>query len=87
MTLIPYSLIAVPLQVLLNKWPKKFNILYLLIYCLIATLFLYVSYKLKGNWSTPINNHGDILAFVVSAAVIYWFWDSIIMNRDEYPYY
>ncbi|UZW65589.1 hypothetical protein OC195_16035 [Priestia flexa] len=54
---------------------------------MIATLFLYVSYKLKGNWSTPINNHGDILAFAVSAAVIYWFWDSIIMNRDEYPYY
>ncbi|GAB1786471.1 UPF0715 family protein [Priestia megaterium] len=47
--LIPYSVARVPLQVLLNKNPKKFNTLYLFIYCVVAILFLYISYKLQGN--------------------------------------
>jgi zinc transporter ZupT len=86
-TLIPYSIAAVPLQVILNKWPKKFNILYLFIYCVVATLFLYISYKLQGNWSDPIRDYRKMFTFAVGAAVIYWLWDSIIMNKDKYPYY
>jgi len=48
-TIIPYSVAAVPLQIFLNKWPKKFNILYLFTYCVVAILFLYISYKLHGT--------------------------------------
>jgi hypothetical protein len=69
-TLIPYSIAAVPLQVILNKWPKKFNILYLFIYCV-----------------DPIRDYRKMFTFAVGAAVIYWLWDSIIMNKDKYPYY
>ena len=77
----------VPLQIFLNKWPKKFNMLYLFIYCVVAILFLYISYKLQGNWSNPIWDYRKMFIFEVGAAVIYWFWDSIIMNKNEYPYY
>ncbi|NGY94008.1 UPF0715 family protein [Bacillus megaterium] len=86
-TLIPYSVVAVPLQAFLNKWPKKFDILYLFIYCFVAILFLYISYKLQGNWSDPIWDYRRMFIFALGATVIYWFWDSIIMNKNEYPYY
>ncbi|AEN90336.1 hypothetical protein BMWSH_3454 [Priestia megaterium WSH-002] len=86
-TIIPYSVAAVPLQIFLNKWPKKFNVLYLFAYCVVATLFLYISYKLQGNWSDPIWDYRKMFIFAVGAAIIYWFWDSVIMNKKEYPYY
>ena len=86
-TIIPYSVVAVPLQLVLNKCPKKFSILYLCIYSVAAILFLYISYKLQGNWSDPIWDYRKMFIFALGAAVIYWFWDSIIMNKDEYPYY
>ncbi|RDZ18867.1 hypothetical protein C3744_00260 [Priestia megaterium] len=86
-TIIPYSVAAVPLQIFLNKWPKKFNILYLFTYCVVAILFLYISYNLQENWSDPIWDYRKMFIFALGAAVIYWFWDSIIMNKKEYPYY
>ena len=86
-TVIPYSIAAVPLQIFLNKWPKKFNILYLFTYCVVAILFLYISYKLQGNWSHPIWDYREMFILAVGAAIIYWFWDSVIMNKKEYPYY
>ncbi|SDE46178.1 Uncharacterised protein family (UPF0715) [Priestia aryabhattai B8W22] len=86
-TIIPYSVAAVPLQIFLNKWPKKFNILYLFTYCVLAILFLYISYKLQGNWSHPIWDYREMFILAVGAAIIYWFWDSVIMNKKEYPYY
>jgi len=86
-TIIPYSIAAVPLQIFLNKWPKKFNILYLFAYCVVANLFLYISYRLQGNWSDPIWDYRKMFIFAVGAAVIYWFWDSIVMNKKEYTYY
>ncbi|NGY80133.1 UPF0715 family protein (plasmid) [Bacillus megaterium] len=85
-TIIPYSVAAVPLQIFLNKWPKKFNVFYLFTYCVVAILFLYISYKLQGNWSDPIWNYRKMFIFA-GAAIIYWFWDSVIMNKKEYPYY
>jgi len=86
-TIIPYSVAAVPLQLVLNKWPKKFSILYLCTYSVAAILFLYISYKLQGNWADPVGNYRKMFVFAVGAAIIYWFWDSIIMNKKEYPYY
>jgi hypothetical protein len=86
-TIIPYSVAAVPLQIFLNKWPKNFNILYLFTYCVVAILFLYISYKLHGNWSDPIWDYREMFILAVGAAIIYWFWDSVIMNKKEYPYY
>ncbi|MED3887848.1 UPF0715 family protein [Priestia sp. FSL R5-0597] len=86
-TIIPYSVAAVPLQLFLNKWPKKFSILYLCTYSVVAILFLYISYKLQGNWSNPIGDYRKMFVFALGAAIIYWFWDSIIMNKKEYPYY
>ncbi|UYP05990.1 UPF0715 family protein [Priestia megaterium] len=86
-TIIPYSVAAVLLQIFLNKWPKKFNILYLFTYCVVAILFLYISYKLQGNWSHPIWDYREMFILAVGAAIIYWFWDSVIMNKKEYPYY
>ncbi|MEK1832348.1 UPF0715 family protein [Priestia megaterium] len=79
--IIPYSVAAVPLQLFLNKWPKKFSILYLCTYSVVAILFLYISYNFQGNWSDPIWNYRKMLIFAVGAAIIYWFWDSIIMNK------
>lgn len=86
-TTIPYSVAAVPLQIFLNKCSKKFNVFYLFTYCVVAILFLYISYKLQGNWSDPIWNYRKMFIFAVGAAIIYWFWDSVIMNKKEYPYY
>jgi hypothetical protein len=86
-TIIPYSIAAVPLQIFLNKWPKKFNILYLFAYCVVANLFLYISYRLQGNWSDSIWDYRKMFIFAVGAAFIYWFWDSVIMHKKEYPYY
>ncbi|USL45276.1 UPF0715 family protein [Priestia megaterium] len=67
----PYSVVAVPLQIFLNKWPKKFNMLYLFIYCVVAILFLYTSHVLQGNWSDPIWDYRKMFIFAVDAAVIY----------------
>ncbi|MBE5098602.1 UPF0715 family protein [Priestia aryabhattai] len=80
-TIIPYSIAAVPLQLFLSKWPKKFSILYLCTYSVVAILFLYISYNFQGNWSNPIWNYRKMLIFAVGAAITYRFWDSIIMNK------
>ena len=53
--------------------------LYLFIYCIVAILFFYISYKLQGNWSDPIWDYREMFIFAVGAAVIYWFWDSICL--------
>ncbi|MQR86504.1 hypothetical protein GFV16_11335 [Bacillus megaterium] len=85
--LIPYLIAGVPIQIFLNKRPKKFNILYLLIYLVVAIAFLYLSYKLQGDISDPIMDYNTMFIWAIGASVIYWFWDSVIMQKDEYPYY
>jgi len=85
--LIPYLIAGVPIQIFLNKRPKKFNILYLLIYLVVAIAFLYLSYKFQGDISDPIMDYNTMFIWAIGASVIYWFWDSVIMQKDEYPYY
>ncbi len=86
-TSIPYLIIAVPLQLLVNKRPKKFNVFYLIIYCVVAIIFLYVSYKIEGGISTPIFRPDRMVIWATGAGIIYWIWDSVVMQKDEYPYY
>ncbi|MGG3944113.1 UPF0715 family protein [Peribacillus psychrosaccharolyticus] len=78
---IPYLLFAVPLQIKLNKRPRKFNVFYLLIYTVFsfaAILFTEILFEVEPTYlvKSPIY-YG--LSF--AAAAIYWFWDSVFLQK------
>lgn len=79
---IPYLLFGVTTQMLLNQFPKRFNVFYLLVYSVVAfvavTCFytLFFETSLKEVTTTPF-----YYAVAVGAGVIYWFWDSIFLQK------
>ncbi|NGY85073.1 hypothetical protein F6Y05_00205 [Bacillus megaterium] len=75
------------LTVACKQKAKKFNVFYLIIYCVVAIIFLYVSYKIEGGISTPIFRPDRMVIWATGAGIIYWIWDSVVMQKDEYPYY
>jgi hypothetical protein len=80
--IIPYLLFAMPLQILFNKRPKKFNMLYLLIYTVLSFvavfLFNVMLFRVEPKYLIKTQLYYS-LSFV--AAAIYWFWDSVFLQK------
>ncbi|MGE7768891.1 UPF0715 family protein [Peribacillus sp. NPDC096540] len=79
---IPYLLFAVPLQIIFNKRPRKFNVFYLLIYTVLSFvavfLFNVMLFRVEPTYLVKTQLYYG-LSF--SAAAIYWFWDSVFLQR------
>ena len=79
---IPYLLFAVPLQVIFNKRPRKFNVFYLLIYTVFSFVAVFLfSVILFGVEPTYFLETQKYYGFSFAASAIFWFWDSIILQR------
>lgn len=82
--LFPYLIFAVPLQIFLNKFPRRFSILYLIIYIIFSYLTVWLMNGLE-NRGLVINlfDTQKYNQLSLGAAIIFWFWDSIcLQNKD-----
>ncbi|WP_434060135.1 UPF0715 family protein [Peribacillus simplex] len=79
--IIPYLLFAVPLQVLFNKHPKKFSLLYLCLYIFFSLLAVFIySSVLNFDFSMEVLTTMNYYAISLSAALFFWFWDSVFLQ-------
>ncbi|MGN2619576.1 UPF0715 family protein [Bacillus stercoris] len=77
-----YGLFAVPLQMMLQKKAGTFNVMYLLIYSVIAFIAAFLLFFI-GEPASIAKTLQSYIYYVLSitAAVIYWFWDSLILYK------
>lgn len=79
---ITYLIFAFPLQLLLRRNPRKFSLIYFLIYTAVAFLavfvFLFIDYP-PSAFTVFRSLHYYIMS--IAAALIYWFWDSICLQK------
>lgn len=75
-----FSLIfAAPVQFVLNVKPKRFNILYLLIYAIVAFIATAFAMILLGEKPFSMLSH---YIFSSLAAILFWFFDSILLQKE-----
>ncbi|PSB00063.1 UPF0715 family protein [Bacillus halotolerans] len=81
---IPYTIFAVPLQILLRKKVKKFSVQYLLIYIVVALIALFL-FSLASDPSYVLTEVKHVNFYYLSfvAAAVYWFWDSLFIKKQE----
>lgn len=81
---IPYLFFAVPVQVLFNKYPNKFNLVYLCLYVFfsLVAVFIYSS-VLNFDFSMAVLTTKVYYAMSLSAALIFWFWDSVFLQKKR----
>ncbi|MDM5452304.1 UPF0715 family protein [Peribacillus simplex] len=81
---IPYLLFAVPVQVLFNKHPKKFSLLYFCLYIFFSLLAVFIySSVLNFDISMEVLTAKNYYAISLSAALIFWFWDSVFLQKKR----
>ncbi|MDQ0272809.1 UPF0715 family protein [Cytobacillus purgationiresistens] len=86
--MIPFLIFAVPIQVILNKKPKKFNFLYLIVYlffALIGIIILYLFYN--DSFNVEILREAYYYKLIISAAVIFWLWDSVFLQKENHVFH
>lgn len=79
---ITYLIFAFPLQLLLRRNPRKFSLIYFLIYTAVALLAVFVFWFIDYPPSALTvfrSLHYYIMS--IAAALIYWFWDSICLQK------
>ncbi|KFF56362.1 MULTISPECIES: UPF0715 family protein [Bacillus] len=77
-----YGLFAVPLQMMLQKKAGTFNVMYLLIYSVIAFIAAFLLFFISEPASIARTLQSYIYYLLsITAAVIYWFWDSLILYK------
>ncbi|PRS08758.1 hypothetical protein C6W22_11295 [Bacillus atrophaeus] len=82
--LFPYLVFALPLQVVLNKKPKRFSPLYLLYYLAAAFVANGIIFSvLQSADQPPLLQNKAFYLFGVLTAVVYWFWDSVLGEKKE----
>ncbi|SFB94662.1 Uncharacterised protein family (UPF0715) [Bacillus sp. OV322] len=82
-----YLLFAVPLQAFFNKHPKKFSFLYLLFYILFSFIALFIVYILINlDFTMNVVKMAKYYEFSLAAAVIYWIWDSVFLQKKINDY-
>lgn len=78
-----YLIFELPLQLIFNRKPRRFNFKYLLIY----TVSSFVAWLIMAVLFEPYNPIVSILAsyeiylFSVFFALIFWIWDSILVQK------
>ncbi|RAS73606.1 hypothetical protein A3863_16390 [Priestia endophytica] len=76
-----YLVFGTPLQIILNKKPKKFSIVYLFIYLLIC-LCITAVLSLLGDVKNPLVSL-DICIFCFLASLIFWICDSFFLQDES----
>ncbi|WP_326075348.1 UPF0715 family protein [Bacillus glycinifermentans] len=76
-----YAIFAIPVQVFLNRNPKKFNFKYLFIYSFVSFLVWYI-FAITNNADDVFSVFGNatIYFYSITFAAIFWFWDSVFLQ-------
>ncbi|MDQ0226202.1 UPF0715 family protein [Metabacillus niabensis] len=81
---ITYSIFAIPVQIFLNRKPKKFNLVYLVFYILCSFVAIFIIFTGLFNVSSiDLLKMERYYQFSFSSALIFWFWDSIFLQRKS----
>lgn len=75
-----YLFIATPLQIKLNQKPKSFSIKYLLIYLIGSAITNAV--LLMTMHQNPFN-FPEFYLMVLAGAIIFWIYDSVLLQQQE----
>ncbi|NTU25551.1 hypothetical protein HPX95_05035 [Bacillus tequilensis] len=77
-----YGIFAFPLQMVLQKKTRTFNVMYLLIYSVVAfiVVFLFLVIDDPASIAWTLQSYFYYM-LCIAAAVIYWFWDSLILYK------
>lgn len=81
---IPYVLFAVPLQIILNKRPSKFSVLFLLFYILLSFIGVLLCCMVLNTQPIELVKTKYYYVLSIVAAVFYWFWDSVFLQKRFY---
>ncbi|TPF12897.1 hypothetical protein CBE75_05655 [Bacillus subtilis] len=77
-----YGLFAVPLQMKLQKKARTFNVMYLLIYSVVAFIAAFLFFVINEPASIAWTLQSYFYYMLsIAAAVIYWLWDSLILYK------
>ncbi|WP_122504326.1 UPF0715 family protein [Bacillus velezensis] len=77
-----YLIFATPVQYFLNRKPKRFHLKYLFIYL----FFSFLVWLVVAVTTDPKNTLGillgyEIYLFSISFALIFWVWDSVLLQK------
>lgn len=79
-----YVLFAMPLQIILNKHPSKFSVLFLYFYILLSFVGVYLFCMVLNTQPIEFVKTKYYYVISVAAAVFYWFWDSVFLQKSFY---
>ncbi|MEW7871418.1 UPF0715 family protein [Bacillus velezensis] len=81
--LFPYLIFALPLQYFLNKKPKRFHPLYFLYYLGVSFIANGIIFGLLQPSGQSLLSNSAFYIFAVLTAVVYWVWDSVLLQRQN----
>lgn len=81
---IPYLLFALPLQIMLNKRPKKFSLVYLLFYIFLSFIAVLLYCMVLGTKPKELILTNFYYGASVVGALFYWFWDSVFLQKKQF---
>lgn len=81
--LFPYLIFALPLQIMMNKKPKRFSPLYLLYYLVAAFIANAIIFGVLQPSGQSLFQNTAFYLFAVLTALIYWIWDSVLLQKRK----
>ncbi len=80
--LFPYLIFALPLQIMMNKKPKRFSFVSAVLPC--RCFYCQRDYfrRVSASGQSLFQNTAFYL-FAVLTALIYWIWDSVLLQKKE----
>ncbi|CUB28807.1 hypothetical protein BN2127_JRS7_03026 [Bacillus subtilis] len=77
-----FGLFAFPLQMILQKTARTFSLMYLSFYIVLAFISVFLFYAINEPASISWIFQSNIYYMLsIASAVIYWFWDSLILYK------
>ncbi|MGO4899053.1 UPF0715 family protein [Bacillus sp. GM2] len=77
---VAYLIFATPIQIFLNRKPKKYHGWYLLTYFIVSLVVCGIL-ALLTNYGLTIFVSYKLYLFSFLLALIYWFWDSVFRQK------
>ncbi|PSA89339.1 hypothetical protein C6370_20485 [Bacillus atrophaeus] len=74
-----YSIFATPVQVFLNRKPKRLHLKYLVIY-ITCSFVVWFIFAVLTDKNICLLKEYDIYLFSISFALIFWIWDSVFLQ-------
>ncbi|KXZ17054.1 hypothetical protein AXI59_14690 [Bacillus nakamurai] len=81
--LFPYLIFALPLQYYMNKKPKRFHPLYFIYYLAASFIANCIIFGILQPSGESLFSNSAFYIFAVLTAVVYWVWDSVLLQKQR----